>query len=191
MFEFNFCFASPIWLDYVQAIAAFVAVVGTIASLYTLAARDKEREAQIASLASVASSLDKIQMDHENRLKMMKKPILTARSDFHNEKDSLHINFINHNVNCGIVDFEYKFHLYNEVQILNSDIHEDGGKQNFRIAIGDVRKLSERFTIRMLYRTEDDETYMQDILVVREKSGEYAISSGPVNKLPVAIQSED
>lgn len=54
MFEFNICFASPIWLDLIQSLASLVAIPGAIAAFYKLFKKDEQLEDAITEIKRLA-----------------------------------------------------------------------------------------------------------------------------------------
>lgn len=54
MFEFNFCFASPVWTDVVQALAAAVAIPGAIAAFVVLFKKNEQLQDAISEFKRLA-----------------------------------------------------------------------------------------------------------------------------------------
>lgn len=73
MFEFNFCFTSPIWTDVLQAVAAAVAIPGAIAAFWKLFEKNKELERAIFELRKIASATkDRADLDERKHLLSMR-----------------------------------------------------------------------------------------------------------------------
>jgi hypothetical protein len=54
MFEFNFCFSSPILLDLIQSVAALIAIPGAIAAFWKLFKKNDELQNAIAEIKRLA-----------------------------------------------------------------------------------------------------------------------------------------
>lgn len=125
----------PSWTDVVQASAAIIGTIAAIIGAWKLIARDKQRESEIKSLASIASKINDLQLLYEKRFVESKKPHiqLEFKRDLKNFVVCKNTNPLSQIVDYSRTDLRHS-KFYGSV----SPISNEGTIQKFNFSVSKV-----------------------------------------------------
>lgn len=165
------------WTDIVSAISSTVGVPLVLFTLYKLMNKDKERESEINSLATIATQLSSMQVEIEKRYKASKKPHIDVQLERAQQGNRIKLNFTNNNLHVTLKSFQL---ANNESDFVGKNatkttINDVGGRQKFSIILNGKGQPIEWFILHINYTTEEGYVFFQDI-AVWYNSGEYLFS---------------
>jgi hypothetical protein len=158
----------PNWAETLQALSALIGIPLTIYTLYKLVKRDKDREAEIANLASIAKQLNNMLDGNHNRYKASKRPYITIESNALRHPDKLILTFINSNHNSSLIGYSLNESELTDVDIMTTVINSNGPKQTFQIDISFKARFSNYLGLQVDYKTEEGFIFIQDISVITQ-----------------------
>ena len=168
---------APKWTDIVSAISAAIGVPLVLFTLYKLMKKDKEREAEINSLATIANQLTAMQAETEKRYKASKKPHITIQLEKAQQGNRIKLDFTNTNSNATIKGYQLTNDKSDFIgkNATTTTINDVGGQQKFSIILNGKEEPIEWLILHLDYTTEEGYVFIQDITVWFE-SGQYVFS---------------
>lgn len=166
------------WTDKIQAIAAIIAIPGAIAGFWVLFRRDRERESEIQSLATMAQKLTAMQEENEKRYRASRKPFISITIEHLQENKTIRLDFRNSNPNCTITKYKANAHL-DGFNLVTMSINQNGSEQLFSVGISYKAEPPDATVLQMDYETEEGYEFIQDITVWWDRD-HYVYSPGPL-----------
>ncbi len=152
------------WTEIIQALAALVAVPGALTAFFILFKRDKTREMEITSLATIASQLTQMQLETEKRYQASKKPLINFDLFHFADTKEIRIDFVNTNHNSTLTSFSHENGL-KVFSAMETTINEQDSKQSFSITLSYKSERPVFFVIKMNYVTVEGYIFVQDIAI--------------------------
>lgn len=169
---------------YVGLIGGVIAASVALITLWKLVKKDKKREAEIASLTTIAEQLTNMQKESEKRYKNTKKPLIDIEIN-HLKNNSVTIKFTNSNIHSTIIGFEIPNKpLLGFFSMTKTTINQTGNSQFFSVFLSYRDIAPDFFTLPIEYITEEGYKFFQEVSFQLEKSQYLQIPS-------VIINSED
>ena len=157
------------WTDAVVAIAAIIGVPVTVITLYKLMKKDKEREAEINSLTTIAQQLTDMQTSAENRYEASRKPIITPSLIWYPDTKKIRIDFLNSSPQSTLTDYAVSAAL-DGYTLTKTTINQFKNKQTFFIGVSYREAQPDHINLQLNYITEEGYTFIQDILIWFEEN---------------------
>lgn len=168
---------APKWTGIVSAISSAIGVPLVLFTLYKLMRKDKERESEINSLATIATQLTAMQAETEKRYKASKKPHIAIQLEKAQQGNRIKLDFINTNSNATIKGFQLTNDKSDFVgkNAITTTINDIGGQQTFSIILNGKEEPIEWLILRLDYTTDEGYVFIQDVTVWFER-GQYVFS---------------
>lgn len=166
--------------DWIQAIAAFIAIPGTVWTLIVLLKRDKARESEIQSLSQIASQLTNMLKVSEARHRDSKKPLISVKAVDLNPYLLIRCDFVNSNTQASITEYMCTTDAPATIKLSRTTIANNDGKQSFAIEISYTGEKPDYVGIDMSYETEEGYVFNQYIPIWLYQGKEYKCSPATI-----------
>lgn len=160
----------PNWAEVLQAASAVIGIPLTIYTLYKLVKRDKDREAEIANLASIANQLSSMMNGNHNRYKASKRPYITINPNSLGYPNKLILDFINSNQNSSLINVLTNDNELPDVEIMKNVINSNGPTQLFRVEIHFKSTFNNFLGLELNYKTEEGFIFIQDVTIIKQQT---------------------
>lgn len=171
----------PNWADFLQAIAGAVGMLLTIWTLLKLIRRDKEREAEIASLSQIANELRNMMVHNQTVFLEGKKPQIEATIYGDGYTNDVWLKIKNVNPQARLTEFKVVDEDSWVKETINLTTH--GSTQEFSVNL--KFKMSEA-NVQFNYTIDNVHKYSQSIKVYQESDYEqttYKVAPASIENL--------